>query len=171
MHFMTAYNHLDTLCKERNGTGISGYIAEMHKESDAAASVKGWQQDYQKLKRYRWVQNKLTQDSSAAQEGLWEDADVQWLKGFYHRLMTKTDPLALYQKAQAAPAAPVRQSHKGLVLRLLGFLMLLGAVVFLSIALTHPERSWPWSNWISYLLYTVYLLVMVLLLIQPKKKQ
>ena len=43
-----------------------------------------------------------------------------------------------------------------------GFMLVL-AVVFFIYAVSHPEGSFPWSNWITYLIYGIYLAVTVLL--------
>ncbi len=54
--------------------------------------------------------------------------------------------------------------------RLAGAVMLAAAVVFLAYAITHPTASFPWSNGVTYFLYAVYLIIMVLLLIAPFKR-
>lgn len=45
------------------------------------------------------------------------------------------------------------------------------AFVFIMFALNHPEKSFPWNNTITWLLYGVYFLVAVVLLIAPKIKK
>lgn len=52
--------------------------------------------------------------------------------------------------------------------RIIGLTMLIIAIVFIMFALNHPEKSFPWSNTITWLLYGVYFLVTVVLLIAPK---
>ena len=54
--------------------------------------------------------------------------------------------------------------------RIIGLTMLIIAIVFIMFALNHPEKSFPWSNTITWLLYGVYFLVIVVLLIAPKMK-
>ena len=54
--------------------------------------------------------------------------------------------------------------------RIIGLIMLIIAIVFIMFALNHPEKSFPWSNTITWLLYGVYFLVAVVLLIAPKMK-
>ena len=54
--------------------------------------------------------------------------------------------------------------------RIIGVIMLIVAIVFIMFALNHPEKSFPWSNTITWLLYGVYFLVTVVLLIAPKMK-
>ena len=52
--------------------------------------------------------------------------------------------------------------------KIIGLTMLIIAIVFIMFALNHPEKSFPWSNTITWLLYGVYFLVTVVLLIAPK---
>ena len=49
--------------------------------------------------------------------------------------------------------------------------MLIVAIVFIVFALNHPEKSFPWNNTITWLLYGIYFLVTVVLLIAPKMKK
>lgn len=55
--------------------------------------------------------------------------------------------------------------------RIIGLTMLIIAIVFIMFALNHPEKSFPWSNTITWLLYGVYFLVTVVLLIALKIKK
>ncbi|MBD9152957.1 MAG: hypothetical protein EGP77_12340 [Lachnospiraceae bacterium] len=57
------------------------------------------------------------------------------------------------------------------ILRIIGLIMLIIAIVFIMYALNHPEMSFPWNNTITWLLYSVYFLVTVMLLIAPKMKK
>ena len=57
------------------------------------------------------------------------------------------------------------------VSRIIGLIMLIIAIVFILFALNHPEKSFPWNNTITRLLYGVYFLVTVVLLIAPKMKK
>lgn len=59
------------------------------------------------------------------------------------------------------------------VSRILGLILLLGAVIFLAISAAHPEVSFPWNNVITHILFGIYLVGMIILLIAPyrKKKQ
>ena len=54
--------------------------------------------------------------------------------------------------------------------RIIGLIMLIIAIVFIMFALNHPEKSFPWNNTITWLLYGVYFLVTIVLLIAPKMK-
>ena len=55
--------------------------------------------------------------------------------------------------------------------RIIGVIMLIVAIVFIVFALNHPEKSFPWNNTITWLLYGLYILVTVMLLIEPKTKK
>ena len=55
--------------------------------------------------------------------------------------------------------------------RIIGVIMLILAIVFIMFALNHSEKSFPWNNTITWLLYGVYFLVTVVLPIAPKMKQ
>lgn len=54
--------------------------------------------------------------------------------------------------------------------RIIGIVLLALAVAFVIFAFSHLEMSFPWSNTVTYLLYSVYLIAMVVLLIAPFKK-
>ena len=55
--------------------------------------------------------------------------------------------------------------------RIIGVIMVFVVFVFIMFALNHPEKSFPWNNTITWLLYGVYFLVTVVLLIAPKMKK
>ncbi len=55
--------------------------------------------------------------------------------------------------------------------RIIAIIMLLIGIFFILFAFSHPEMSWPWSNTISYTLYLIYLIVMVVFFIAPFKKK
>ena len=42
--------------------------------------------------------------------------------------------------------------------RIIGLIMLIIAIVFIMCALNHPEKSFPWNNTITWLLYGLYFL-------------
>lgn len=55
--------------------------------------------------------------------------------------------------------------------RIIGILMLVLAIAFLMFAFSHPEMSFPWSNTLTYLLYGVYFIAMVVMLVAPFKNK
>ena len=54
--------------------------------------------------------------------------------------------------------------------RSIAWVMLIAAVIFLVYAVTHPTASFSWSNTITYALYAVYILVMLVLFVASRKK-
>lgn len=54
--------------------------------------------------------------------------------------------------------------------RVIAGFMLVAAIVFFLVALNHPEFSWPWNNTVSYILYSVYALVVIILFVISFKK-
>ena len=55
--------------------------------------------------------------------------------------------------------------------RIIAVIMLVIAIVFIFIALNNPQASFPWSNAITYILYGVYALIMLVLFIAPFKRK
>lgn len=55
--------------------------------------------------------------------------------------------------------------------RILGIAMLVIAVIFFIVALTHPEMSFTLDILLTYLLYGAYFIVMVIFLIAPFRKE
>ncbi len=49
----------------------------------------------------------------------------------------------------------------------IALVMLAAGIGFIWYALNHPEASWPWSNTVSYTLYSVYFLIMLFLFAAP----
>lgn len=98
MGFMQSYKHLDNLCKDMNGSGVTGYIEDMELKRNGAFYVPGWKADYQSLKHYRSVRNKIAHENDADEENMCSATDVVWIDNFYQRVIHQTDPLALYNK-------------------------------------------------------------------------
>ena len=55
--------------------------------------------------------------------------------------------------------------------RIIASIMLMIAIAFFVYAVTHPTGSFPWSLEVTYFVYSVYLLTMVLLFVAPFKKR
>lgn len=98
MGFMQSYKRLDNLCKDMNGSGVTGYIEDMELKRNGESCVPGWKADYQSLKRYRYVRNQIAHENYADEKNMCSGEDVIWLENFYQRVMNQTDPLALYYK-------------------------------------------------------------------------
>ena len=98
MNFMKAYKRLDRLCKEHLNykKGISTYIFEMTKIKYGQDKVITWKEDYKRLKRYRYIRNKIAHDELAEEADLCTSKDVAWLNEFYKRILNKEDSLTCY---------------------------------------------------------------------------
>lgn len=57
------------------------------------------------------------------------------------------------------------------VSRIIATIMLVVALGFFIYAINHPELSWPWSNAITFTIYGIYLLIMIVLFIAPFKNK
>lgn len=55
--------------------------------------------------------------------------------------------------------------------RITALIMLICAIVFIVFAVTHPESSFPWNNAVTYSIYAVYTLTMLILFIAPFKRK
>ena len=55
--------------------------------------------------------------------------------------------------------------------RIIAVIMLVIAIAFILIALNNPQASFSWSNTITYMLYGVYALIMIVLFIAPFKRK
>jgi hypothetical protein len=61
----------------------------------------GLPEDYDKLKRLRWIRNQLSHEVGYDSD-ICEDTDYDWLEAFSHRLYSANDPLATMNKAENA---------------------------------------------------------------------
>ncbi len=53
---------------------------------------------------------------------------------------------------------------------ILGIILSVLGVAFVTVALANPQMSFPWSNWVSYTLYGFYAIYTVLVFCMPKMK-
>ena len=51
------------------------------------------------------------------------------------------------------------------ICRMIASIMLVIAIVFIIFALNHPESAFPWSNTVTYTIYGLYVIVMIILFI------
>ena len=98
MGFMESYKHLDNLCKDMNGIGVTGYIKDMEQMQNGSFYVAGWKKDYLQLKHYRYIRNQIAHENYADESNMCSAGDTVWLDEFYRRIMEQTDPLALCYK-------------------------------------------------------------------------
>ena len=95
--FLEEYKHLDKIIKEVFGTekGISDYI-------NIATTTYNLQynNDIKTLKHLRYIRNRLTHDTDTLNTQMCTQADIDWLKGFYQKVYSVSDPLSLRLKPQ-----------------------------------------------------------------------
>lgn len=97
--FFEAYKRLDTLCGDMYSChrGVSTYIEQMEKENTIGEYlVKGWNEDYRKLKHLRWVRNQIAHESSM--EGFCCSQDILDVQIFHQRILSGQDPLTMLRK-------------------------------------------------------------------------
>ena len=107
MRFFQAYKRLDNLCRDTNGVGINGYIEDMENRPNGEYKVTGWKDDYFQLKHYRHIRNRIAHENNAEEVDLCTEKDAAWLDAFYQRILTQTDPLALYFQATKPKVKPI----------------------------------------------------------------
>lgn len=107
MGFINSYKQLEKLCNEIYGDnhGISSYIDDMSKLTSASHYVSSWDDDLKQLKHYRWVRNQIVHEPNCTEENMCEYEDAKWLDNFHSRIMSRTDPLALYRKIRSSQVA------------------------------------------------------------------
>ncbi len=112
MGFLDSYKHLEKLCGEvmNDNKRLSAYIDAMENTRNGAFRVEGWDEDFKKLKHYRWVRNQITHEPACSEANMCEPGDEIWLEQFYARIMNQTDPLALYRKATRPQPVSKRQT-------------------------------------------------------------
>lgn len=54
--------------------------------------------------------------------------------------------------------------------RIIAVIMLIIAVIFIGVALNNPQASFPWNNTITYIIYGLYIIGMIVLFVAPFKK-
>ncbi len=99
MIFFETYKRLDNLCKDllRSDKGVTTYIFEMEQCASSAYQINGWKDDYEKLKYYRHIRNKIAHEPGCVETDFCSVRDVEWLEQFYQRILNREDPLALYE--------------------------------------------------------------------------
>ncbi len=113
MGFIDSYKHLEKLCGDMLQTqhGISAYIDDMGNTPKGSYLVQGWDEDFKRLKHYRWIRNQIAHEPNCTEENMCEYVDAQWIDDFYDRIMNQSDPLAMYRKAtKPQPAAKPKQT-------------------------------------------------------------
>ena len=113
MGFMDSYKRLDNLCKDIFGSneGVSSYIRWMEEANSPLRATVSWKDDYYALKKYRHIRNKIAHEVGATEQNMCSIADVEWVEGFYARIMNGDDPLAKHRRltVQKKASKPERE--------------------------------------------------------------
>ena len=104
--FFDEFKRLDKLCREiygrsiDNKLGVTLYLEDMaSKASTGAALVPNWKSDYNRLRRLRSIRNELAHSPNTFSQEMCSKDDVEFIRSFYSRITSRTDPLSLYAKA------------------------------------------------------------------------
>lgn len=62
--------------------------------------IAGWERDYKKLKKMRWIRNRLVHETDSFEDNLVNVEDIEWLHTFYRRIMECTDPFSLLYQSE-----------------------------------------------------------------------
>ena len=107
--FFETYIHLDDLCRERLGFGISDYVNEMSTTPFYEQMlISGWERTYKKLRHMRHLRNELAHSQNAFDGELCTKGDTSYLKSICYKLENQNDPLTLLYmiKAEGASTPP-----------------------------------------------------------------
>lgn len=101
MEFLEAYKKLDELYRQilSSDRGISEYIDEMSYESQGYR-IANWEKDYKRLKKMRWIRNRLVHEVESFEDNLVNAEDIEWLNTFYCRIMECADPFSLLHQSE-----------------------------------------------------------------------
>ena len=96
--FFEEYKKISNLCNDmfRVQNGVTEYINELEKiagrrELEAKSILR-------QLKRMRHLRNLLAHGEGTFEQELCSAQDVEWVRDFCQKLLTQTDPLALYNQ-------------------------------------------------------------------------
>ena len=113
MGFIDSYKHLEKLCSDmlRTQHGVSAYIAEMGSTPKGSYLVQDWDEDFKRLKHYRWIRNQIAHEPNCTEENMCEYVDAQWIDDFYDRITNQSDPLAMYRKVTRPQPVTKSKQH------------------------------------------------------------
>ena len=88
------YKYVDAICRDMLGAekGVSAYIEQLDETPVTVRYwIAEWNDEYRQLKHIRWLRNQIVHSTDYVE---CTQADVDWLKAFHNRLLTRQDPLA-----------------------------------------------------------------------------
>lgn len=70
MGFIDSYKHLEKLCGEimNDEKKVTAYIDEMSNIHDGSRFVEDWDEDLKRLKRYRYIRNKIVHEPECTED-------------------------------------------------------------------------------------------------------
>ncbi|MDO4864707.1 MAG: hypothetical protein Q4A05_11110 [Ruminococcus sp.] len=101
--FLDLYKRADRFIKDayHSYEGVSEYIRLMEScYNRGSVKVHGWRDDYDRLKRARWIRNQLSHDVDFDCD-ICSESDYEWFEDFYNRLFSSSDPLALLGRMES----------------------------------------------------------------------
>lgn len=110
LEFLENYKYLDELCRQTLSSerGISEYIDAMS-NARQGYRIAGWDRDYKKLKKMRWIRNRLVHEADSFEDNLVNVEDTEWLHTFYCRIMECTDPFSLLYQSESINSKTEKQ--------------------------------------------------------------
>ncbi len=96
--FFEEYKRLDKLCGDIYGErfGVTHYIDHMKSVPIGDyRNIRNWKADLDQLKHLRHLRNHLAHTENAFDEDICEQEDIDWIKNFHHRILDRSDPIAL----------------------------------------------------------------------------
>jgi len=111
--FLEIYKRIDAFCRDtyNSDKGVTSYIDEMSRTVGATWDVWGWDEAFTKLKNYRHIRNAYAHDVGTSYSDICTEEDIEWLQGFYDKLMSAKDPISLYTQKKQARSKPVSREY------------------------------------------------------------
>ena len=111
--FLEEFKRLDKMCRERyqSEKGVTGYISDMKRTAtDKSRSIPNWNADLKELIRLRHLRNQLSHEVGTFHRSMCTQREITWLRSFNHRILKRSDPLALLRRKANTPKQR-QQSH------------------------------------------------------------
>lgn len=110
--FFEEYKKISNLCNDmlQVQNGVTEYINEL--EKIAGRREPEAQSVLRQLKRMRHLRNLLAHGEGTFEQELCSAQDVEWIRDFHQKLLTQTDPLALYNRKSGEAKADSRRNNR-----------------------------------------------------------
>lgn len=94
IELLEEYKYVDAICRDMLGAekGVTAYIEQLDETPVTVRYwITEWNDEYRQLKHIRWLRNQIAHSTGYVE---CTQSDLDWLKGFHHRLLTQQDLLA-----------------------------------------------------------------------------